>query len=197
MPSFSYCSIALLARLITDRYYCQNVQIVIQYSFKWPQSICENSSLSNVYFSRLLWYKMQVFTTRFDFLRTEIRKRVQFYTVELEGFIYLFIYLFIYSLLDTRALNLLELSVKTEILGIDFRSKEIWKYWLKNKKIKNWFLLHPRKKLYILVIVKNHVCSLMLTVPVFDFVESVFCARWSRYQSKISKLSVISKRLLS
>lgn len=67
---------------------------------------------------------MQVFTTRFDFLRTEIRKRVQFYTVELEGFIYLFIY----SLLDTRALNLLELSVKTEILGIDFRSKEIWKY---------------------------------------------------------------------
>jgi len=38
---------------------------------------------------------MQVFTTRFDFLRTEIRKRVQFYTVELEGFIYLFIYLFI------------------------------------------------------------------------------------------------------
>lgn len=36
--------------------------------------------------------------------------------------------LFVYSLLNTLALNLLELSPKTEIFGIDFWAKEIWKY---------------------------------------------------------------------
>lgn len=48
----------------------------------------------------------------FDLFWTEIRKCVQLY--------YLTLNLFVYSLLNTLALNLLELSPKTEIFGIDF-----------------------------------------------------------------------------
>ena len=113
MLSFSCCSVLFLTKLITNNYYCQEVQIVIQYSYLYARTLLEEIfSLS-----LLRWYNCNCLRrTSVDLLRKSIQKRVQIYNVELDKFIEVYQ---MYSLLNTSVLqhlrNKLYIFVKVEM----------------------------------------------------------------------------------